>query len=91
MGRTLGRVVGHEEPALFRPLVDSLLGHDEYLLLADHGAYIACQDEVAKAYRDPALRTKKSILNVANIGKFSTDRTIREYANEIWGVVPVRP
>jgi len=44
---------------------------------------------VAKAYRDPALWTKMSILNVANMGKFSTDRTIREYAEEIWGVKSV--
>ena len=79
------------EPDLFKPLVDSLLNHDEYMLLADYASYIACQDDVSKAYRDPALWTKMSILNVANIGKFSTDRTIREYANDIWGVVPVRP
>ncbi|MDP1826999.1 MAG: glycogen/starch/alpha-glucan phosphorylase [Archangium sp.] len=79
------------EPGLFRPLVDSLLGHDEYLLLADYAPYVACQDEVAKVYRDPAVWTKRSILNVARIGKFSSDRTIRQYAADIWDVEPVRP
>ncbi|HEY4222964.1 MAG TPA: glycogen/starch/alpha-glucan phosphorylase, partial [Myxococcota bacterium] len=79
------------EPELFRPIVDSLLSHDEYLLLADYDAYIKCQDEVSKAYRDPTTWTKKSILNVAQMGKFSTDRTIKEYASNIWGVKPVAP
>ena len=79
-----------EERQLFRPIVDSLLGHDEYLLLADYASYVACQEEVSLAYRDPTTWTKKSILNVARMGKFSTDRTISEYAKDIWGVVPVK-
>ena len=79
------------EPELFKPIADALLGHDEYMLLADYASYIKCQDDVSKAYRDPATWTKKSIINVANMGKFSTDRTIREYASEIWGVKPVKP
>ena len=79
------------EPDLFRPLVDGLRGHDEYMLLADYASYIACQDRVSAEYRDAFEWTRKSIVNVANMGKFSTDRTIREYAKDIWGVVPVKP
>jgi glycogen phosphorylase len=79
------------ERDLFRPIVDSLLHHgDHYFLLADYASYVACQDEVARAYRDPAEWTKRSILNVANMGRFSSDRTIRQYADEVWGVTPVR-
>jgi starch phosphorylase len=79
------------EPDLFKPLVNSLLGHDEYLLLADYASYIACQDQVSSTYKDPKKWTRMSILNVARMGKFSTDRTIREYADDIWGVRTVRP
>jgi glycogen phosphorylase len=78
------------DPGLFRPVVDALVHHDEYMLLADYASYIACQDKVSDAYREQAVWTKKSILNVAQMGKFSTDRTIREYAEQIWGVKPVK-
>ena len=73
---------------LFKPLVDSLLEHDPYMLLADYQSYIDCQDQVDTAYRDPQRRTRMSILNVARIGKFSSDRAIREYCEDIWQVRP---
>jgi starch phosphorylase len=72
---------------LFRPLIDSLLDeHDPYLLLLDLESYLACQDRVNEAFLDTVAWTRMSILNVARMGKFSTDRTIKEYAREIWGV-----
>ena len=76
---------------LFRPLVDSLLFHDTFMLFADFGAYIDAQSRVDKAYRDSERWTRMSILNVARIGKFSSDRAIREYWRDIWKVkaVPV--
>jgi starch phosphorylase len=75
----------------FRPIVDSLLnGGDHYFHLADYASYVACQDRVSRAYADAAGWTRRSILNVAHMGRFSSDRTIRQYADEIWGVTPVR-
>jgi len=74
---------GH--PERFRPLFDSLTqGGDQYVLLADYAAYIACQAQVDQLYQQPDAWTRKAILNVAHMGYFSTDRTIREYAKEIW-------
>ena len=75
---------------LFQPIVDSLLGHDEYLVLADYQAYVDCQQRVARAYGDPARWTAMAIRNVAHCGFFSSDRTIRSYCREIWGVRPVK-
>jgi starch phosphorylase len=79
------------EPGLFRDIFEALLGsgRDHYLLLADYGAYIACQERVSAIYRRPEEWTRKSILTVARMGKFSTDRTIKEYADEIWALQPV--
>jgi starch phosphorylase len=78
------------EMGLFAPIYDSLLyGRDRYLLLADFASYLACQDRVDETYRDRAAWTRKSIVNVAQMGKFSSDRTIHEYAEEIWGLTPV--
>ena len=74
---------------LFKPLVDSFLDHDPYMLLADYQSYVDCQDQVDKAYRDPQRWTRMAILNVARIGKFSSDRAIREYCEDIWQVRPL--
>jgi starch phosphorylase len=74
---------------LFKPFVDSLLYHDEYLVLADYASYIDCQEQVNRAYQDPERWTRMSILNVARMGKFSSDRSIREYSDKIWKVEPV--
>src|SRR3972149_3945912 len=79
-----------EEPDRFMPIVDSLLRHgDHYLLLADYGSYVACQNNVEAAYRDQQQWLRKVILNVANMGKFSSDRTILQYAEQIWQAKPV--
>jgi starch phosphorylase len=77
------------EPGAFRPLYDELLTHDPYCLLADFPSYLACQDAVDTVYLDPARWTRMSILNVARSGKFSSDRTVSEYAREIWNAQPI--
>jgi starch phosphorylase len=78
-----------EHPELFRPLVQSLLDHDPYLLLADFASYADCQQRVEQAWVDKERWTRMAILNVARMGKFSSDRTIREYASDIWRAQPV--
>ncbi len=77
------------EPGLFQPIVDNLLNSDPYMLLADYQSYIDCQDAVSAAYRDQDSWVKMSILNTARMGKFSSDRSIREYCKDIWQVRPV--
>jgi starch phosphorylase len=75
---------------LFHPILFSLLeGGDQYFVLADYRSYIECQERVAQAYLDQDEWTRKSILNAAKMGKFSSDRTIQEYAQSIWKVSPV--
>lgn len=73
---------------LFKPLVDSLVYHDEYMLLADYQSYIDCQERVSQAYLEQDHWTRMSILNVARMGKFSSDRSMREYCEDIWKVKP---
>jgi starch phosphorylase len=74
--------------ALFGPLVGGLLHHDPFMLLADFDAYVMCQDEVGRCYRDRDRWTRMSILNSARMAKFSSDRSIGEYCEKIWGVKP---
>jgi glycogen phosphorylase len=79
-----------DDPHRFRPIFDALTGGgDHFLLMADYGSYIACQDQVDALYRDQEAWTRKAILNVAGMGKFSSDRSIQEYAGKIWKVEPV--
>ncbi|MGQ4646862.1 glycogen/starch/alpha-glucan family phosphorylase [Lyngbya aestuarii] len=75
---------------LFKPIVDSLLYDDQYLLFADYQSYIDCQERVSQAYRDQEKWTRMSILNTARTGNFSSDRTIKEYCRDIWKVGPVK-
>ncbi|HSD40223.1 MAG TPA: glycogen/starch/alpha-glucan phosphorylase [Rhodocyclaceae bacterium] len=80
-----------DDPGRYRGLVDSLLwGGDHYMLLADYESYVTTQMKVDELYSQPAEWAKRSIINVANMGAFSSDRTIAAYAKEIWGV-PVAP
>ncbi|HEY9644437.1 MAG TPA: glycogen/starch/alpha-glucan phosphorylase, partial [Coleofasciculaceae cyanobacterium] len=78
-----------KEPGLFMPIVSSLLNGDEYMLFADFQSYLDCQARAADAYRDQDNWTRMSIINVANMGKFSSDRSIADYCKEIWDVQPV--
>jgi starch phosphorylase len=80
----------HGDKSLFEPLVTSLLNRDEYMLLADYQSYIDMQEQVSQAYIDPERWTRMSILNVARIGKFSSDRAIRDYCADIWKTWPVK-
>lgn len=76
-----------EDPHLFQPIIDALLHKGDYfMVLADFDAYLKAQEEVAKEYRNEDEWYRKAILNVARIGKFSSDRTIKDYADEIWEV-----
>jgi len=77
-----------DDRGLFRPIVDSLLTEDPWLLLADFDSYLACQREVETAYRDVDRWTRMSIRNVARMGRFSSDRAIRDYARDVWRVGP---
>ncbi|HEX2966512.1 MAG TPA: glycogen/starch/alpha-glucan phosphorylase, partial [Syntrophorhabdaceae bacterium] len=73
-----------EDPGLFKPILDSLLSGDKYCVLADYASYIECQERVSSVYRDREKWTKMAVLNVARSGKFSSDRAIREYAENVW-------
>ena len=87
-----GGMFSPDEPGRFRGLIDSLLwGGDHYLLLADYDSYVATQLRVDALYRQPAQWAERAIANVAGMGAFSSDRTIGEYARQIWHIDPVTP
>ncbi len=89
MDRVSSGFFSHGDTELFRPLVDNLMYSDPYLLFADYRSYIDCQDRVSAAYRDTDQWTRMAILNSARMGKFSSDRSIRDYCNNIWHAKPV--
>jgi starch phosphorylase len=75
-------------PGLFQPIVDALTVTDPYFYCADFDAYLTCQQRVADVYQHPTEWIRMSIANVAGVGPFSSDRTLRQYAQEIWHVSP---
>jgi starch phosphorylase len=81
---------GNESSDILTPLRDNLIYHDPYLCLADFGAYSDAQEKVSAAFQDKARWAKMAVLNTARVGKFSSDRTIREYARDIWKLQPVK-
>ncbi|HTL29859.1 MAG TPA: glycogen/starch/alpha-glucan phosphorylase, partial [Tepidisphaeraceae bacterium] len=78
--------LGRGDKELFRPIVENLSGHDPFLLLADYQSYIDAQEEVSALWRDEKSWTRKSILNSARMGKFSSDRSIRDYCERVWDI-----
>ena len=83
-----GGVFSPDDPGRYRGLVDGLLNHDTFLLTADFDDYFAAQRAVYKKWRDKPVWMRSSVINTAKVGWFSSDRTIREYAEEIWNVTP---
>ena len=83
-----GGGVSPEEPGRFTGLMDGLLAQDPYLVLADFAAYLAAQDAVDRCFRNEQDWARKSILNVARIGRFSSDRSVADYASAIWRIAP---
>jgi starch phosphorylase len=84
-----GGLLSHGDPELFRPLTDDLVGRDPYLVLEDFRSYVDCQEQVSRCWIDEPAWMRKSILNVARIGGFSSDRAIRQYCEDIWKVRPL--
>jgi starch phosphorylase len=78
------------DQSLFRPLVENLVWHDPFLVLADYQSYVDCQEKVSALWLNQQEWTRKSILNVARMGKFSSDRSIHDYAEKIWNVKPIK-
>jgi starch phosphorylase len=79
---------GRGDVELFRPIVENLLGDDPFLLLADYQAYLDAQENVSALWRDQSAWTRASILNTARMGKFSSDRSIRDYCDRVWKIEP---
>ncbi|XP_041445990.1 glycogen phosphorylase, muscle form [Xenopus laevis] len=77
-----------KQPDLFKDIVNMLMNHDRFKVFADYEDYIKCQEKVSALYQNPKEWTRKVIHNIAGSGKFSSDRTIAQYAREIWGVEP---
>ncbi|XP_054651882.1 glycogen phosphorylase, liver form isoform X2 [Dunckerocampus dactyliophorus] len=77
-----------KNPDLFKDLTEMLFKHDRFKVFADFEAYLKCQEKVSKLYQKPKEWTKMVVKNIAATGKFSSDRTIAEYATEVWGVEP---
>jgi starch phosphorylase len=88
--RVLDAIAGGEfsrqDQARYRPLTDSLLNQDNYLLLADFASYVQAQSEVDALFTRPAAWAERALLNIAAMGEFSTDRTIAEYVARVWSV-----
>lgn len=80
----------HGDPELFKPIVNNLLSYDPFLLFADFQSYIDCQNSVGQKYKDPDQWSRMSILNTSRSGKFSSDRAIQEYCDDIWKVSPLK-
>jgi starch phosphorylase len=89
--RIAGGAFSRGDRELFRPFVDSLLSQDPFMVLADYQAYVECQSRVSDAYTDQRAWTRMSILNAARVGRFSSDRSIREYSRDIWNAHPIAP
>jgi starch phosphorylase len=80
--------LSHGDREIFAPLVSNLLDHDPFLVLADYAAYIEAQGRVSALWADPSAWTRQSILNSARMGKFSSDRSIRDYCGRVWKIQP---
>jgi starch phosphorylase len=80
--------LGHGDLELFRPIVENLLGSDPFLLLADYQSYLDAQDKVNALWPNEGAWTRRSILNTARMGKFSSDRSIRDYCTRVWNIAP---
>jgi len=78
-----------DDPGLFEPIAQALLREDRYFVLADYASYTSCQERVSAAYRDEELWTRMALCNIARSGRFSSDRTVKEYAEKIWKITAV--